>query len=71
MLITRKSPISGNEATMDLPISQKQIDLYDKGEYIQVAFANLNPDQREFYMTGITPDEWNKLFPKEEEDDES
>jgi hypothetical protein len=56
---------------MDLPISQKQIDLYDKGEYIQVAFANLNPDQREFYMTGITPDEWNKLFPKEEEDDES
>jgi len=30
---------------------------------IQVAFPNMNAEDREFLMTGITPAEWNKMFP--------
>lgn len=37
------------------------------GMYIQVAFDYLSADQREFIMTGITPEEWEELFPEEEE----
>jgi hypothetical protein len=32
------------------------------GEYVQDAFKDLSPEQREFLMTGITPKEWNDTF---------
>ena len=34
---------------------------------IQIAFAELGAEQREFLMTGITPAEWNRLFEQKEE----
>ncbi len=37
-----------------------------KGQFIQTAFADLPAEQREFLLTGITPEEWRKLFGKEE-----
>ena len=33
-----------------------------KGQNIQVAFASLNAEEREFLMTGITPSEWKEIF---------
>lgn len=33
---------------------------------IQEAFAFLNDDEREFILSGLMPDEWNKIFPPEE-----
>ena len=33
-----------------------------KGQYIQSAFLFMTPDQREFIMTGITPDERKEMF---------
>jgi hypothetical protein len=38
-----------------------------RGWKIQEAFGFLSPEEREFLMTGITPEEWNKIFPKEDE----
>lgn len=35
---------------------------YDEGAKVQNAFSFLNEDQREFLMTGLTPEEWNYLF---------
>jgi hypothetical protein len=32
---------------------------------IQEAMPNLSADDREFIMTGITPEEWNSAFPDE------
>jgi hypothetical protein len=53
---------------MDLPISEAQIEIYTKGEIlIQDAFPNLTPDQREFFKTGYTPEDWARLFPEEDE----
>jgi hypothetical protein len=33
----------------------------------QEAFPNMKPEDREFLMSGITPEAWNKMFPKEED----
>jgi hypothetical protein len=32
---------------------------------IQNVFPDLNTDQREFLMTGSTPEEWNAVFGEE------
>jgi predicted esterase len=38
------------------------------GQFIQKAFDNLNAEEREFLITGITPSEWNEAFKDEPED---
>ena len=55
--------ISGMENTLDLDVTQEQLNRYAEGiEYIQDVFAHLTAPEREFIKTGITPDEWNELF---------
>jgi hypothetical protein len=61
MLITKTSMISGIERTMDIPITQEQLDSWNQGMLIQEAMPNLTPDEREFIKTGITNDEWDML----------
>ena len=39
---------------------------YHRGEYIQNAFPYLSPDDREFLMTGISPEGWKETFREEE-----
>lgn len=62
MQITRKSTYSGVERTMDLPITQEQIDAWNNGMLIQRAFPHLTPDQREFLQSGMIQEEWDALF---------
>lgn len=69
MQITRTSQLSGVTRTMDMPISVAQWSRYMQGMHIQNAFPFLTAGQREFIMTGITDEEWQKAFPKEEEED--
>ncbi len=40
--------------------------LWQSGDLIQHAFPELSAEEREFLMTGITPERWNELFPKED-----
>ena len=40
----------------------------EDGALIQTAFARLTSDEREFLMTGLTPDAWNALFSEDEGD---
>lgn len=68
MKITRTSNYSGIKRTLDLPVTQEQIDAWEAGALIQNAMPSLSPDDREFLKTGITPDEWNEMFPKEDEE---
>ena len=60
--VTRQSVITKKMNTMELPISQEHLDIYDTvGDIlVQDAFPNLDKEQREFLISGITPDEWNK-----------
>lgn len=63
MRVTKRDPFSGKINTMDLNITEEEIDRWrDGSELIQNAFPHLTADQREFLMTGIMPDEWDKAF---------
>ena len=62
MMISMKDPFTGEVNTMDIPVTQDQMDLWQSGVLIQNAMPNLTPDQREFIMTGITADSWDNLF---------
>lgn len=67
MLVTRTSPFSGKENTMDLPITQEQMTNWENGMHVQHAFRNLPAEQREFIITGITGDEWSEMFGNDDE----
>lgn len=49
-------------------MSQRWYNWQMKGQHIQVAFDNLSADQREFFLTGITKEEWDAIFGEEEEE---
>tara|TARA_R100000008_G_C3452549_1_gene100095 strand:- start:89 stop:274 length:186 start_codon:yes stop_codon:yes gene_type:complete len=61
MLLERTSILSDKTTTMELPITNEQLDRWRQGELIQNVFPDLTPDQREFIMTGITAEEWKTL----------
>lgn len=65
--ITRTSRLTGITRTRHLPVTTKQLERYfDHGELIQNVFPELTADDREFIMTGVTEDEWNRAFGEEE-----
>ena len=65
MDITRRSPITREVRTLDLPVTREQIAAWKGGELIQKAMPHLSDDEREFIMTGITSEEWDTLFKEE------
>ena len=67
--VTRQSVITKKINTMELPITQEHLDIYETvGDIlIQDAFPNLDAEQREFILTGVTPQEWNDTFGGDEE----
>jgi len=70
MQITRKSPFSGKINTMDLKVTQEELDRWKAGELAQNVWPQLSPSAREFIMTGITEEEWDEEFGPASEDDE-
>jgi len=62
MLITRNSPFTGTTISMNIDITQAQLDAWQAGALIQDAMPNISADEREFIMTGITAEEWDELF---------
>ena len=68
MRITRISQMSGKENSMELNVNPAQIFAWNTGTLAQNAFPDLTPPEREFVMTGITPDEWTEMFGPEDEE---
>jgi len=65
ILITKVDPFTGKTNQRLIDITREQLEQYEKGgKCIQDAFPHLTPDEREFIMTGITPDSWNAAFNK-------
>lgn len=62
MLIKRRSPFSGKTVTRDIDVTQAQINDWQTGALIQNAMPHLSADDREFILTGITPEEWDEIF---------
>lgn len=68
-----KITATGNMGVTELtiPLSLREFDYgmqrWDAGELIQRAFPTLDAEQREFLMTGITPEQWKDSFGDEED----
>lgn len=69
MLITRQSQWSGVIRTLDIPVTNEQLQKWKQGELIQRAMPNLSDNEREFLMTGITAEEWEDMWRDTEEED--
>lgn len=71
MKITKVSMLSGVEHTMDLDVTQEQLDRWQSGhELIQNVMPHLTASEREFLMTGSMDNEWEDAFGEDEEDEE-
>ena len=62
MLITKKSSLTGIISSREIDVTQAQLDNWASGTFIQDAMPNISTDDREFIMTGVTPEEWNKYI---------
>lgn len=61
-VVTKLSPFSRVMHRATVQMTQVQYDDWLGGKMIQDALAHLSPDEREFLMTGITPQEWDEAF---------
>jgi|TARA_B100001094_G_C18178004_1_gene799086 hypothetical protein len=64
MTITKTDPVTGKKNTLDIPVTETQIQSWRLGALIQDAMPELSADQREFIMSGIMPDSWERIFGK-------
>lgn len=69
MIITRTSPLTGRTQSLDIDVSIEQIKSWESGALIQDVMPHLSADEREFIISGCTPQDFDILFPAEEEDE--
>ena len=67
MQITKTSPLTGQVNTREIDVTKEQLIKWMAGEHIQNVMPHLDKDDREFIMTGHTPEDWKRIFPEEEE----
>lgn len=70
-LVTKKSLATGKVHTRNIPAPAAAIGLWMSDSpqdrpHVQTAFPGLSAEDREFLLTGITPEEWDAIFPDEE-----
>jgi hypothetical protein len=67
MIITKKDPLSGENNSLEIPITEDELARcnarHENQEYIQDIVPHLTASQREFLMTGITDSTWDAHFP--------
>ena len=61
MLITKTSVMTGEKNEMLLPVTNEQIEKWEGGALIQDVFPHLTPSEREFLISGVTPDELGQM----------
>jgi len=66
MYITKISQLTGVEHTMDINITESELiriqNRRESGELIQNIVPNLSMTDREFLMTGVSNEEWVRMF---------
>lgn len=67
MLITKRSSLTGIISSREIDVTQAQLDNWASGTFIQNAMPHLSADDREFIMTGVTPEEWLKYMQADED----
>jgi hypothetical protein len=70
-IIIRFSPHSGKFNKAMMMLTEEQYNNWRiKRMLIQDAMPHLDKDEREFLMTGYTPEDWATIFPPEEDIEE-
>jgi hypothetical protein len=59
MLIRKTSILTGITREREISITQSQYEDWLNGTLIQNAMPDISADDREFIITGITPEEWS------------
>ena len=67
-LLTKKSMLTGSWNQREINVTEEQVNRWQAGELIQDVMPNLSADDREFLMTGSTPDEWDEVFGGDEDE---
>lgn len=67
MKITRTSLLTGITRTREIAITEQQLEQWKAGRHIQWLCPQLSPDDREFLISGATPEEWAEAFPEVDE----
>jgi hypothetical protein len=62
LTVTIMSPVSKKYHTMTLPITLEEWEEWQSGRFIQIVWPHLTDAIREWLMTGITEQEWNRVF---------
>lgn len=67
MLITKRSTLTGITHTRDIPVHKALYDAWERlprveRPNVQRAFPTLSADDREFIISGSTPEEWDVAF---------
>jgi uncharacterized protein (DUF779 family) len=65
MKLSKRSIISGKINEMNLDITEEQYFSWKNGDLVQNVFPHLNSKEREFIVSGITPQEWKEVFGEE------
>lgn len=60
--IVRTSAFTGVTREKEIDITSEQYALWESGVVIQNAAPHLSAEDREFIMTGVTQEEWVKVF---------
>lgn len=66
MIVRRRNIFTGKVRELNLDVNPEQIARWQKGELIQNAMPQLSVDEREFLISGLLPEEWEKLMAEEE-----
>lgn len=66
MVVKQKSNLTGKIHTKSIDVTKDQINKWQNGELIQNVMPNLDTWDREFLISGITKEEWENAFGKEE-----
>lgn len=68
MQVTRRSILTGKEATREINCTPEQLTFWEAGRgLIQEVMPSVSPEDREFIMTGVTPEEWREIMGGEDE----
>lgn len=59
MIVSVRNVMSGMVNRMNLDVTVDQIEQWKGGDLIQDVMPHLSRDEREFLITGMTPDEWD------------
>lgn len=64
--VTRVSVLTGVERTRVINVDPDKLEFWEKNRmscpYIQNMFPELSDDDKEFILSGVTPEEWEELF---------